>query len=61
MAKSKKQRYGIFYKSHGKWTGPYGGVTFTKHTLARKDSQYDLNWIKNYVLKTRIKLRPVVS
>lgn len=24
------KRYGLFYKSRGKWTGPYAGIVTTK-------------------------------
>ena len=59
MAKSNKVRYGIFYKSHGKWTGPYAGMTFTKYTWSRKPATTDLNILKNRILKSRVKLAPV--
>ena len=58
MSKEKKQRYGIFYKSHGEWTGPYAGLSFTKKSLKRNPVKSDVNWIKN-ILKSRIELRPV--
>lgn len=54
------QRYGIFYRSNGRWTStPYGGFTFTKFTLNRRPLKEDLNTIKNYVLKSRMVIRPV--
>ena len=59
MRKSNKQRFGVFYVSHGKWTGPYAGMSFTKHMLSRQPIKGDVSWIKNYVLKSRIQLRPV--
>lgn len=54
------QRYGIFYRSNGRWTStPYAGFTFTKFTLNRRPLKEDLNTIKNYVLKSRMVIRPV--
>jgi len=57
--KSSKQRFGIFYRSHGKWTGPYAGLTFTQYSLSRKPVSSDIKWLKNRTLKQRIQLRPV--
>lgn len=60
MAKNSNQtRYGIFYRSHDKWTGPYAGKTFTKYALSRQPVAGDVKYLKNNVLKTRIQLRPV--
>ena len=59
MAKSNKPRYGIFYKSHGKWTGPYDGVSFTKYTLNWRPIKYDVEWLRREVLKSLIQIRPV--
>lgn len=60
MSKSKiKQRYGVFYRSNGNWTGPYAGVSFTKYTLTRNPVAEEITRIKNNVLKSRIQLRPV--
>jgi hypothetical protein len=61
MAKSKQKRYGVFYRSNGRWTGPYSGMTFTKHSLERNPIQSDVAWIRNYVLKSRIQIRPVTA
>jgi len=59
MAKSNKQRFGVFYRSNGRWSGPYAGLSFTNYSLGRNPIKADLSWIKNYVLKSRIQLRPV--
>lgn len=59
MAKSSKPRYGIFYKSHGKWTGPYDGVTFTFYTLKRQPVRGDIEWLRKNVLKSPIQFRQV--
>lgn len=61
MAKSNKPRYGIFYKSHGKWTGPYEGVSFTSYTLSRRPIRDDIEWLRREVLKSPIQLRQVKS
>ena len=58
-SKSNKKRLGIFYVSHGKWTGPYAGLSFTEYSLNRNPVQKEVGWIKNYVLKSRIRLLPV--
>jgi len=52
-------RLGIFYRSNGRWTGPYAGVTFTAYTWKRNPLRSDLSVIKNYVLKSKVKLLPV--
>lgn len=65
MSKSNKQketattRFGVYYRSHGNWTGPYAGKTFTRYSLSRRPISADLSWIKNRVLKSRIKIMPV--
>jgi hypothetical protein len=58
--KNKNQkRLGIFYVSNGRWTGPYAGITFTKYTATRNPIKTDISELKNYVLKSRVKLLPV--
>lgn len=59
MAKSNKQRFGLFYRSNGRWAGPYCGVTFTKYTLSRNPVKQEIRFFANYVLKSRVKLLPV--
>lgn len=63
MPKTKKNstRFGLFYRSNGRWAGPYAGATFTAYTLGRKPISTDVHWLKNYVLKSRIKVLPVAS
>jgi len=61
MSKSNKQRFGIFYRSHNEWTGPYAGLSFTKYSLNRSPAKKEISWLKNYVLKSRIKICPVKS
>ena len=56
----KPQRYGIFYRSNGRWTStPYAGVTFTKYTISRRPINEDIRDLKNRVLKSRVKILPV--
>ena len=63
MSKNKnnqtKTRYGVFYKSNGKWIGPYKGKTMTEYTISRKPMQKEISIIKNYILKTKVKVMPV--
>ena len=57
---AKAQRYGIFYRSNGRWTSsPYAGFTFTKHTMNRRPLQEALSTIRNRVLKSRVLVLPV--
>ena len=57
----KPQRYGIFYRSNGRWTStPYMGATFTEYTLNRRPINEDIRQIRNRVLKSRVKILPVV-
>jgi hypothetical protein len=59
MAKSNKQRFGLFYRSNGRWAGPYGGLTFTKYTANLTNTKADIRLLANYLLKSRVKVRPV--
>ena len=61
MKKNKvdQTRYGMFYKSNGKWIGPYKGKTMTKYTVGLKTVQKEIADLKNYVLKTKVKVMPV--
>ena len=57
----KPQRYGIFYRSNGRWTStPYAGVTFTQYTMSRRPINEDIRTLRNNVLKSRVKILPVV-
>jgi hypothetical protein len=61
---NKKQavRYGIFYRSNGRWTtSPYGGFTFTRYTMNRRPLRQDLATLRNYVLKSKMMVLPVGS
>ena len=54
------KRYGIFYRSNGRWTTtPYAGFTFTKYTMNRRPLKEDLSALRNYVLKSRVMVLPV--
>jgi len=57
--KTNQKRLGLFYRSNGRWTGPYLGVTFTPYTWSRNPVKKELSSVKNYVLKSRVKLLPV--
>lgn len=61
MPKNKKAlRYGIFYRSNGRWTtSPYAGFTFTRYSMNRRPLKEDLNTLRNYVLKSRVQVLPV--
>jgi hypothetical protein len=61
MKSKNKQRFGLFYMSNGRWTGPYAGLSFTQHSLERNPIRSDIGYIKNYVLKSRIEMRKVVA
>jgi hypothetical protein len=56
---SNKPRFGLFYISNGRWTGPYANVKFTKYTWTRNPVKTELATLKNRILKSRVKLRPV--
>jgi hypothetical protein len=59
MAKAKnKNRFGVFYKSHGKWTGPYAGATFSAYTVGLRPFKEDVAYLRSF-LKSRIEVRPV--
>lgn len=59
MSKSKnKQRFGLFYKSRGKWTGPYAGATFTTYTVGLRPFKEDVTCLRK-LLKSPVQLRPV--
>jgi hypothetical protein len=59
MAKSNKQRFGVFYRSNGRWAGPYCGMSFTKYSIERNSVKADIRYFANYILKSRVKLAPV--
>lgn len=55
----KNKRFGIYYKSHGKWIGPFSGKTYTMTSLNREPLKSAIPWLKNYGLKSKISIRPV--
>ena len=57
--KTTQKRLGLFYRSNGRWTGPYAGVTFTAYTWSRNPIKSDLKEVKNNILKSRVRLAPV--
>ena len=57
--KANTTRYGIFYRSRGKWIGPYGGQTYTEYSIGRNPVKSHINTLKNYVLKTKVRVSPV--
>jgi hypothetical protein len=58
--KNKQTQYGIFYRSNGRWTTtPYAGATFTWRTMTRNPIRKDIMMLKNYILKSRVKILPV--
>lgn len=63
MAKQNKPlRYGIFYRSNGRWTTtPYSRFTFTRYSMNRLPLKDDLAKLRNYVLKSRMMVLPVGS
>lgn len=53
-------RFGIFYRSHGKWTTvPYRNITFTNYTVNRNPLKDEVSHLKNFILKSKIKIMPV--
>jgi len=52
-------RYGVFYRSNGRWVGPYQGRTFTEYTINREPIKSDIRWFANHLLKSRIKIQSV--
>jgi hypothetical protein len=60
MRNKQKTRYGIFYRSNGRWTStPYRGATFTKYTMSRNPIREDIKLLQNRVLKSRLAILPV--
>lgn len=48
----------MFYMSNGRWNiTPY--LTFTKYMMSREPWKSDISFVKNYVLKSRIKVLQV--
>jgi len=57
--KKNKQRLGLFYRSNGRWAGPYLGLTFTNYTWTRNPLKAEIREVANYTLKSRVRLAPV--
>jgi hypothetical protein len=58
--KDKTVRYGLFYRSNGRWTTtPYLGVTYTAYQVSRNPLKKDISVLKNQVLKSKTRLLPV--
>ena len=56
----KQQKYGIFYRSNGRWTStPYAGKTFSERSITRSPLREDLAWLQNYRLKSKMLILPV--
>lgn len=55
----KTKRFGIYYKSHGKWIGPYAGKVYTMTSINREPLKSAIPWLKNYGLKSKVALRQV--
>jgi hypothetical protein len=63
MAKNRNQkRFGLFYRSNGRWTTtPYGGFTFTAYQANRNPVKGEISELKNYLLKSRVRVCPVAA
>ena len=60
MKNNKQTRYGIFYRSNGRWTtSPYMGATFTKYSMNRNPIRATITELRNNILKSRVKVLPV--
>lgn len=58
-AKVNKQRLGVFYRSNGRWAGPYGGFSFTEYSAKRNPIKSQIRDLANSILKSRVKLAPI--
>ena len=47
------KKYGLFYKSRGKWTGPYAGITTSKKNVTNYSN------LVRRSLKSKITIRRV--
>jgi len=56
--KNKQSRYGFYYKSRGKWTGPHEGLTFTKNESKQQWVKCELKWLRK-LLKSKVEVRTV--
>ncbi len=51
----------IYYKSHGKFIGPYAGTTFSKKKIVEMRAKGILADLSNYVLRSPLDLRRRVA
>lgn len=63
MSKNKNvKRFGIFYKRNGEWvSSPYCGVTYSLYELGRNPIKDVVKYLKNRVLKSKIKIKRVAA
>ena len=63
MSKNKNtKRFGLVYRSNGRWTtNTYSGFTFTAYQAKRNPVKGQIADLKNYVLKSKIRVRPVTA
>ena len=55
---TRQTKYGIFYKSHGEYIGPYAGMLLSKQELTKWQKNGDLKVLKNETLRSKIEIRP---
>jgi hypothetical protein len=56
-----RNRFAIFYKSHGDYIGPYGGRTFSMQQVRQMKVNGMLTDISNYILRSPLQLRRRVA
>ena len=62
MRNKQQARYGIFYRSNGRFTTtPYGGMTFTLGQITRRPLREHIKTWQNYILKSKMVIRPVTA
>ena len=52
-----RNKVAIFYKSHGRFIGPYCGMTVPKTEVSKMREDGTLSLISNYILKSPLQLR----
>jgi hypothetical protein len=58
-SKKSTPKFGLFYRSQGRMTGPYRGITRTLRGWTRQPISGDVTYLKNNILKSRIEFRQV--
>ena len=53
MSNTTNKKFGLFYKSHGRWTGPYAGIVASRENVTNYS-----NLVKRS-LKSKITVRRV--